>query len=256
MIGKGHTVIIDLDGHTITNKEGKQVQVFRVTEGASLTLRGGKIETTGAAANGGLIAVEGAGSKLILEDMTLTNTDDSAIEKATVSGGVIYATSPADNTENPATVIMQGNTVINGSPSGARLAGGAVSMEGGSRFYMYGGTIQNGKAGAAGNVNVDEHAGFFMHDGLITGGLSEKNNKFNGYGGNVAIRANGRFWLYGGAVADGHSGKTGGNIYLANFGNVKPEEGLYILGALLSATAAMCLQQRKTPRSICTAARS
>lgn len=229
-ISKGQTVIIDLNGFTITNKEDKQVQVFRVTEGASLTLRGGKIETTGAAVNGGLIAVEGAGSKLILEDVTLTNTDDTAIEKATINGGVIYANSPAEAAENPATVIMQGDTVINGSASGARLAGGAVSVEGSSCFYMYGGTIQNGKAGSAGNVNVDEQAGFYMHDGLITGGSSEKSNKFNGYGGNVAVRGKGRLWMFGGTISNGHAGKTGGNIYLSSYGTVAREDGLHILG--------------------------
>lgn len=230
VIGKGHTVTIDLNGYTITNKAEKLVQAFRVTEGATLNLVGGKIEMAGADMNGGLITVEGAGSKLNLKDMVLTNTDDSGIAGSTHNGGVIYVNSPAADVENPAVVTIQGNTVLTGSSSGTRLSGGTISAEGSSRVYMYGGTIQNGFAGAAGNVNVDEQAQFHMHNGTITGGKSEKNNKFNGYGGNVAIQAGARFCLYGGTVENGKSGKTGGNVYLASYGTVEAQDGLHIFG--------------------------
>lgn len=239
VIGKGHTVTIDLNGFTITNKEGSLVQAFRVTEGASLTLVGGKIEMAGADANGGLITVEGAGSALHLKDVTLTNKDDSGITAKTHNGGVIYATSPVEDVENPAIVTMQGQTVINGSAAGNRVSGGAVSVEGGSRFYMYGGTIQNGFAGGGGNVNLDDQAHFYMHGGTIVGGKTEKNTRYNGSGGNVAIMASSRFWLYGGSIEAGHAGKNGGNVLLSSYGNVEAEDGLHILGGeIKSGTAA------------------
>ena len=235
VIEKGNHVILDLNGHTVKSKKG--IQAFSVTTGASLTLQNGTVLTAGADANGGVLSVNGAGCGLNLENVILTNTDDSQVN-GTVSGGVLYVSSPVENADAPAVVNISGTTVITGSPSGIRRNGGAIYAEGAARIHMYGGTIQNGVAGCAGNVQLIDQAQFYMHDGLISGGVANGKTKTSGLGGNVDIRGKARFCLYGGTVIGGKAEENGGNFFVSNFGTASGEDSLHIYGGKVSGGVA------------------
>lgn len=230
-IREGYHVVLDLNGHTISNARNVYTQIFLVSGGASLTLRNGEIDTIGADADGGLISVREASSHLTLENMTLTNTDDTVV-KETSMGGVLCVSSPADG--EPATVVISGNTVINGSPSGMRRNGGAIAAKGNSEIRMYGGTIQNGQANASGNVYLADKAKFYMHDGTITGGSAVGKSVTAGVGGNLDIRGQARFWLLGGSITGGTARKNGGNIFLSSFGVQNQEDSLHIFGGAVT----------------------
>ena len=230
-IREGYNVVLDLNGHTISNKNNVYTQIFLVSGGASLTLKDGEIDTIGADADGGLISVREASSHLTLDNVTLTNTDDSVV-KETSMGGVLAVSSPAEG--QPATVTISGNTVINGSPSGMRRNGGAVSAKGNSEIRMYSGTIQNGQASASGNIYLADKAKFYMHDGVIAGGAAVGKSVTGGVGGNLDIRGQARFWLLGGSISGGTARKNGGNIFLSSFGVQNQEDSLHIFGGTVS----------------------
>ena len=235
VIDNGHTVVIDLAGYTIKNKDGQHVQLFSVSEGAALTLQNGTVTSAGADMDGGVIAVSGAASALQLTDVVLSNTDDSFISE-TLSGGVLLVNSPADTA--PATVTISGSTEINGSPAGIRRNGGAIVAKGNAEIHMYGGTIQNGQAGCSGNVYMTDHAKFYMHDGLITGGAAVGKAQTSGLGGNVDMRGQARFHLYGGSINGGSAKKYGGNIFISNFGTSDTADGFHIYGGTVEGGAA------------------
>ena len=232
-IGDGYNVVLDLNGHTISNRRGTDTQAFLVTGGASLTLKDGKITTTGADADGGLISVRESSSALVLENVVLTNTDDSFVRE-TAMGGVLCVNSPADAEDTPATVTITGETVINGSPSGVRRNGGALAAKGSSIVRMYGGIIQNGRANASGNVYLVDRAKFYMHGGQILNGVASGATVTGGAGGNVDIRGRARFWLLDGVVSGGDARKTGGNFFVSSFGVKSRDESLHILGGTVT----------------------
>jgi hypothetical protein len=236
VVAGGHAVVIDMDGHTITAKEGVNAQIFTVGEGTSLTLKNGAITTTGADADGGLIAVTGAGSGLHLEDVALTNTDDSFVQEM-FSGGVLFVNAPVDG--EPAVVTLSGSTVITGAAAGVRRNGGAVTAKGNAEIHMYGGTIQDGQAGCSGNVYLADQAKFYMHDGVITGGAAVGKSETTGLGGNVDIRGQARFYLYGGTITAGMAKKRGGNIFVSSFGTTGTVDGFHIYGGTVIASGNM-----------------
>ena len=223
VIGNGHKVNINLNGHTITAKKGESIRAFELMDGG-LTLTGGTVEMAGADADGGLIYVDGGA--LTLENMVLTNNDDSAIG-AERNGGVIYAT--GENAEAPAVVTVMGGTVINGSAEGKRLAGGSVTMEGCSELYLLDGTIQNGTAGMSGNIHLGGQSVFYMNGGTVTGGKSVQTTGITGDGGNINITAQSRMCMYAGTVSGGKAERTGGNIFVANYGKSE-QQGFFQYG--------------------------
>lgn len=237
VIDNGHTVIIDLDGHTITNKKDAAAQAFQVSEGAALILKNGTIDMAGADADGGLIAVDGAGCRLELTDMVLTNHDDSQVAE-TVTGGVLYVNSPVESADAPAVVVLKGSTVITGSPSGIRRTGGTITAKGNAEIHMFGGTIQNGQAGSSGNIHMMDQTKFYMHDGTITGGRAVGKTETSGLGGNVDMRGKARFYLYGGTISNGFAEKNGGNIFLSNFGTEGQADSLHLYGGSVEAGCA------------------
>lgn len=227
IIDNGHTVVIDLNGHTLTGNSETPIQAFQVTEGASLTLIDGSLEMAGADANGGLLYVFGGGCHLTLENIHATNTDDSRISD-NLTGGVLYVFSP--NEEPPATVELKGDTVLTGTDTGLRKSGGVISAKGSAEIRMYGGTIQNGQAHCAGNIQLADTSKFYMHDGTITGGQAVGSSATTGMGGNVDVRQQARFYLYGGSVSDGQAGRTGGNVFLSCYGKQDDAIGLHLYG--------------------------
>ncbi len=233
VIDNGHTVIIDLDGYTISNKKDAITQAFLVSEGAALVLKNGSIAMPGADANGGLLQLSGAASSLELVDMTLTNTDDSAVT-GRVSGGVLHAESPAEG--QPAVVSIRGNTVLTGSQEGQRRAGGTVSLGGNAVLYLYDGTVQNGKAGVAGNLYAADQAVIQMFGGSIQGGEAVRGNETTGFGGGVGLSGKAQMHMFGGTITGNTAGRDGGNVFLSNYGSA--DAGLYLYGGEIVAGTA------------------
>lgn len=232
IVTNAHRVSLDLNGHSI--KTGEQLRAFSVTEGASLSLSQGAVETAGADDHGGVILVDGNGSKLELSDMTVTNTADT-IAGERLNGGVIYISTPKTSQENPAILTLSGSTTINGSPSGNRQTGGAIATKGFCEIHMFGGTIQGGIADCAGNVSLADRSVFHMHDGVITGGQALGRSATSGLGGNIDLRGNARFSMYGGTVTEGYAERNGGNIFVSNYGALGAENGLHLYGGTVSA---------------------
>lgn len=231
LLASGHTVVLDLDGHTIS---GGKNRVFSVTNG-SLILKNGTVKTAGADADGGLLCVKGAGCNLELEGMVLTNTDDTHITQR-VAGGVLFVTSPTEG--EPATLQIRGTTVINGSASGLRRSGGSVALAGNARMFFREGFIRNGQAPTAGNISMEGQSVLYMLGGTISGGKAVRSSEIDGIGGNIYAQAMSRIYLYAGYVADGTADVSGGNIFLSNTGSVDGASGLYMLGGTVEAGVA------------------
>ncbi len=226
-IGNGHTVVIDLNGNTLSAKTN---QVFAVDAGAKLILKNGTVQSAGADADGGVIAVTGEGSALELDGVTMSNTDDSAIS-AKRYAGVIYA-------GGTATVVVKGDSVINGSASGLRDAGGAVTLVGGSCMYLVSGTIQNGVAGNGGNIYLDESAQLYISGGTITGGKTPFVSAITGDGGNLSVNGGAQVHQYGGTITAGNAEHSGGNVYVSNYGKAEGKGYYLYAGSITGGTAA------------------
>lgn len=224
----GRSVTLELNGHTIS---GGQIRAFTLTNGATLTLRGGKLETKGADADGGVIRL--TDSDLILDQMTVSNTDDSHISERR-TGGVIYANS--ENTDF-GKITLQGGTQINGSPSGLRRNGGAITLAGNASMTVKDATVQNGKAGTGGNILMDNNATVRLLKGAtVQGGHAVHNSETSGYGGNITGYALSQLHLQGGIITSGRSDKAGGNVYLSN--TAGEQSGMHIYsGSVENGTA-------------------
>ncbi len=225
LINNGHTVIIDLNGYTLTAKNS---QVFSV-DGGKLTLKNGTVQSAGADTNGGVIAVTGENSALELDGVKLANTDDSSIS-AQRSGGVIYVSG------NEAAVIIKGDSQITGSAAGKRDSGGAVALAGNSRLYMLGGSITGGNAGVGGNIYATDTAQVYISGGSVADGKAVQVTNISGDGGNIAISGQAQVHLLGGSITGGNAVKSGGNIYVNNAGT--GDKGFYQYGGTVEAGSA------------------
>ena len=231
VIAAGNTVYLDLNGHTIT---GGVNRAFSVSEGASLTVTGGTVQTEGADADGGVFAVEGAGSSLTLENVFATNTDDSHVS-GRAAGGVIYANCPGD-AEVSATVTLGEGTKIVGSTSGLRRGGGSIMLNGNSQLHIDGATVTGGKAGIAGNILLDGKASMYLHSGTISDGYANSTSEFTGFGGNINAQSITQVHIYGGTITGGTAENSGGNIYMANTAGA--DAGLYLYGGTVTGGTA------------------
>ena len=232
VIRNGHAVVIDLNGHTLS---AENAQVFSV-DGGMLTLRNGTVESTGANADGGVVAVTGEGGALVLEDVKMSNTDDSAIGPK-LFGGVIYA---GGHYEKPVTVTLKGTTEINGSASGIRDCGGSIAIMGNSQLYMVGGTVRDGKAHNGGNIYADEQTLVHISGGTVTGGVAVFTSTITGDGGNISIYGQAQMHMAGGTVSGGVAQKNGGNIAVATIGKTE-DKGLYQYGGVIEGGQAKLL---------------
>lgn len=220
-IGNGHTVVIDLNGKTLSAKDQ---QVFSVT-GGKLTLKNGTVESTGADTDGGVISVTGQDSALVLEDVKMSNTDDSTVSTR-LYGGVICA-------DDNAAVTLAGATEINGSASGKRDCGGSIAMIGNSQLYITGGTVQNGTAATGGNIYLDEQASLHLSAGSVTGGKTAQGAILAGDGGNISVCGQAQVHMYGGQILSGEATKSGGNISITCQGT-DSKAGLYQYGGSIA----------------------
>lgn len=202
----GRSVTLNLDGHSIS---GGVIRAFTLTNGASLTLTGGSLSTKGDNSDGGVIRL--TDSNLILDNMKVQNTDDSHISERRI-GGVIYAMG-----ENQGTVTLKGGTELSGSPSGLRRSGGTIAMAGKTTLIIEDATVQNGKAGTAGNILLEGNASLRLMPGsVVRGGEAIHTSEISGSGGNITGYALSEIHLEGGTITDGTADKAGGNVYLSN----------------------------------------
>ncbi len=231
VITGGNTVYLDLNGHTLS---GDTNRAFSVSGGGKLILFGGTVETKGADADGGVIWVNGEDCALTLENVTLTNTDDSHIVNR-VSGGVIYIASPGDSEKN-AVLTLKTGTRINGSPSGLRRGGGSIAVNGSAKLVMEDGEVTGGKAGISGNIQLEGKAQMDMLGGTVSGGTAVRTAEVTGFGGNINAQSMSRLRIYGGTVTGGKADDCGGNIYVAN--TAGEDSGLYIFGGTVEGGVA------------------
>ena len=216
----GHDVTLDLAGHTIT---GEKIRAFSLTGGATLTLKGGTVETKGANENGGVIYLDS--SYLHLDNMKVTNTDDSHIGEL-LGGGVIYAAG-----KEGGSVTLKGGSVITGSPSGIRRNGGAITMSGKTVLTIEDATVQNGKAGTAGNIQLEGNAVLNLEGGSILDGTAVRSSEVAGSGGNIGTQGLSQIHVRSGVISGGTAERTGGNIYLSN--TAGDQSGLHLYGGLI-----------------------
>lgn len=229
LIAGGNTVYIDLDGHSITGGENR---AFALSHGGVLNLSGGTVETAGANDNGGVIFMDGAACQLTLDNVTLSNTGDTEITDR-LTGGVIYANSPA---EAAGTVTLHGGTVINGSASGKRRTGGAITVAGGTSLYIHDATVQNGKARTSGNIHLEGQATMYLLGGTVTGGTAVHTDPVDGFGGNIYVQSLSALHLYSGTVSGGVAEASGGNIYVSCTGG--DNSGLHLYGGTVEGGVA------------------
>ena len=127
------------------------------------------------------------------------------------------------NEYSGATFRMYGGTVkmLTGDHSRA-FKGGSVYVGEGSKCYLFGGTIKNGKACYGGNVYVEGGCLFEMSGGTIADGAAMdgtvSGTSYSGYGGNVFMNyttASGActVTITGGTITGGVASDRGGNFY-------------------------------------------
>ena len=140
----------------------------------------------------------------------------------------------------------RGNFVMNGGE--IHTLGTGVNASGQhANFTMNGGVIHNNLAGVGAGVDLSTGASFVMNDGSITnnraaqtitttggggvlavgagttftmnGGIICNNQATRGYGGGVHVRANARFYMYGGYIQYNTAGSGGGVLVLSDDGH-------------------------------------
>ena len=239
-IPKGTTVVLDLNGKTITAAANSRC--FEVS--GELAIVNSTADTD----------ADGNYTGLITGGVAATNDTDNVlrggninIEKGTSSsnpggtlklyGGTI-ANGQAPNAGGNVKVgkfakfYMYGGSIMDGtaSTSGAVGNGGNMNVDNGAYFYMYGGTISGGTASASGGNIYSWKGTINLYDGLITGGKANANSSNRG-GGNIWLNAaNAKLNMYGGVISDGEAKRFGGNIYLDNASGKITMEGGVISG--------------------------
>ena len=211
-IPKGTTVVLDLNGKTIT--AATDSRCFAIS--------------------GELVIVNSTADKDADGNYTGMITGGSASAKdvnGDQRGGNIVIENGTSASAPGGTLKLYGGTIANGT---APNAGGNLKVGKYTKFYMYGGAIVDGRSestssgvGNGGNMNVDAGSTFEMRGGEISGGVASFS------GGNI-YNYRGTITLYGGIITGGKANATGsnrggGNIWL-NSTNAK----LILKGGLIS----------------------
>ena len=211
-IPKGTTVVLDLNGKTITAAANSRC--FAIS--------------------GELVIVNSTADKDADGNYTGLITGGSASVKdvnGDQRGGNIVIENGTSASAPGGTLKLYGGTIANGT---APNAGGNLKVGKYTKFYMYGGAIVDGRSestssgvGNGGNMNVDAGSNFEMRGGEISGGVAS-------YSGGNIYNYRGTITLYGGIITGGKANATssnrgGGNIWL-NSTNAK----LILKGGLIS----------------------
>ena len=196
VIGSGKTVVLDLNGHTLTSTETDKV-LLEVYPMATLTIKdsgtGGTID--GLNRNSG---IDVSGGTLILESGTIANCMEVG------DGGAVDLSSSGQ-------FVMNGGLIRDCS---ADDDGGAVDIGSGSKFTMNGGTIRNCNAGDEGGAVIIKKNGgeFSMH------GSARIENCQAARGGGVYIEKGGIFRAEGGMIVGCTATDVGDALYAESSG--------------------------------------
>lgn len=207
----GAHVYLDLNGKTVTGKEGSRIYTTFYEDSHLTITDSGK---TGRLVTVGDGSAQGMGLWIRYGSVTLyAGTLDASASASTMSGVAVRVDK---NTE----FTMYGGTILGGTAlcndKGAYGTGGSVQVVG--IFNLYGGTVENGKSSShGGNIAVDKGATFNMSGGAVTGGKNLEKGKS---GGNIYIAGGGTMNLSGGTVSGGLTKNIGGNIYGAGLLNM------------------------------------
>ena len=185
--GSEYEIVLDLNGKTLTRKEGGRFALVRFGDTLTIldSVGGGKILCKGAEGwNGGVMYVDGGNVNLMGGTLEM----DSTLEHKW--GGVLYL-SGSKFTMSGGTIVggqaIRGGSIYNTGAStiemsGGTITGGHCTSESGGNIYMMsdttlimtGGTISNGTSvGRGGNIHVDS-AKLDISNATITGGTSQR----------------------------------------------------------------------------------
>lgn len=176
-------VCLDLNGHTYNRVTGRAMYVYANATLNIMDTVGGGTVTSGGIVNGtsgGVLGIAGGTVNLYSGTLRLAE-EHNVIYRA----GVVYIGKGSDENKTPGTL------------------------------NMYGGVIEGGEVLSRGG-NVDVSGGVFnLYDGIVRDGFVGEGyeDDITCYGGNIAVRGNGTFNMYGGTVSGGEAYKNGGNIY-------------------------------------------
>ena len=197
VIGSGKTVVLDLNGHTLSSTETDEV-LLEVSGGATLTIKdsgtGGTID--GLNRNSG---IDVSGGTLILNSGTIANCKEMGGD-----GGAVDVSSSGQ-------FIMNGGLIRDCS---ADDDGGAVDLGDGCTFTMNGGTIRNCSAGHEGGAVIIKKNGakFSMNGG------ARIENCQAARGGGVYIEKGGIFHAEGGIIVGCTATEVGDTLYAESSG--------------------------------------
>lgn len=235
------TLILCLNGHTVSMTAGTKKEIFKVEGGGSLTLydcsgnHGCLTGGYGISMGGGAVCIQGGSFTMNGGTLSGNAADGNAMGGGavyvtngsfTMNGGVISGNTSYQNDDNSfycggggvriasdATFTMNGGKILNNTankaPGNNRGGdGGGVYVAGGT-FIMNGGEISSNQAAArSGGVHLNI-CKFIMNDGTISGNTAAT------IGGGV-YKYKGTFTMSGGTISD-NKATNGGGIY-ASYG--------------------------------------
>ncbi len=145
-------------------------------------------------------------------DFTITDSSPSKTGRIVAQGDSIQNGGVLWITKDSVITLYAG--VLDATDYRLKHNGAALFVDSGSKFVMYGGTIQGGQSlinekgiygfGGAAYIEGD----LAMYGGTICGGHSEWS------GGNVAVNDGGNFLFAGGTITSGKAEVAGGNVYV------------------------------------------
>ena len=206
----GHSVVLDLRGHTLTTDEYRRLFLIYGYMAVLDTVGGGKIMSkTSGSAYGGVIMVtvnETLDATFELHSGTLTVDPDN---KGSLRGGIV---SVGKNSVFRMTggVISNGRTHSQTSTNTALQGGAIAATDAEARIEILGGTIMNCSANASGGA-------IYSKGTMILKNCRILNGSANGYGGNVC-QSGGSLTMENCEIAYGSTAGNygGGNLYVAS----------------------------------------
>lgn len=223
-VAAGSNVALDLCGHTVMNPDNAEnVRIYSTNKGGvTLSI------TDSSEAQTGRLKMQTGDYKTWGLCVWVAAAEGEPKSTFNLYGGTLDA-SGAVNTQTGGAVWLQAGCTFN--MYGGKIVGCTTKQTGASVFArgifnMYDGIIEGGKAitsyndkneligGNGGNVHVDSNGVFTMHDGTIQSGTAVRN------GGNVYVGSE-KFVMNGGTITGGVAELSGGNIYLGSRSEVK-----------------------------------
>lgn len=210
-VSSGHTVTLDLNGHTIDRKLGSQT-----ADGCVIKVQGGTLTITdnsiggGGTITGGYNSGNGGGIYMSSGTLSLSNVTITGNRGST--GGGIYLSG--------GTLTIGADTVISNNYTINATSGGGMAQYGGT-CNMTGGTISGNSAVAGGGGVYIYNGEFHMSGGTISG------NTTDSVGGGVDV-SQGEFHMSGGTI-ELNTAASGGGIYINGLSSAK----LYLSGGTI-----------------------